>query len=74
MVCGLAAAHDRRVRYGRYRITVESSGRRTWFRLWLGSALLADNLATPAEVERELARHGLTLADFEDEPGNGGEG
>lgn len=49
---------------------MESDGRRTWFRLWLGRSLLADDLGSPVEVEAELARHGLTLDQFEDEPDN----
>lgn len=64
--------HDRGVLvFQRYRITVEAEGRRQWFRLWLGSALLADDVATVAELERELARHGLTLDQFEPESGEG---
>jgi hypothetical protein len=39
-------------------------GARQWFRLRLGSSVLADDVATVAELERELARYGLTLADF----------
>ncbi len=49
---------------------MESDGGRRWFRLWQGRALVADHLGTPTDVERELKPYGLTLADFEPEPGN----
>ncbi len=48
---------------------MESDGDRQWYRLWQGRALVADHLWTPADVERELAPYGLTLADFEDDDG-----
>jgi len=50
--------------FGRYSITVESQGGRQWFRLRLGRSVLADHVASMAELERELARHGLTLGQF----------
>lgn len=56
--------------FDRYRITVESDRGRQWFRLWLGESLLADNLGSVAELERKLARYGLTLDQFEEkQPG-----
>lgn len=53
--------------FGRYRVTVEREGRRQWFRLWLGGSVLADEVATVAELERELARYGLRLDQFKPE-------
>lgn len=44
---------------------MEAQGRRQWFRLRLGDAVLADDIASVAELERELARHGLSLDRFE---------
>ncbi len=58
------------MRYGRWRITVESDGSRRWFRLWLGRSVVADRLWTLADLARALEPYGLTLADFEDEPGS----
>lgn len=46
-------------------MTAEQDGGRRWFRLWLGRSLVADLLWTQEDLERELARWGLTLADFE---------
>ncbi len=43
---------------------METSDGRQWFRLYRGAALLADNLRTQQELERELERYGLALADF----------
>jgi hypothetical protein len=54
------------LRHGRYTISVERQGAREWFRLRLGTSVLADRVWTVADLERELARYGLTLADFGD--------
>ncbi len=56
------------MRYGRWRITVESDGSRQWFRLRLGRSVVADRLWSEADLVRELARYGLSLDQFEDEP------
>lgn len=57
---------------GRYSITVEREGARSWFRLRLGSSVVADRVWSEAELVRELARYGLTLADFaDDSPADG---
>lgn len=50
--------------FEQYTITVERQGRRQWFRLRMGQAVIADNLPSMAALERELARYGLALADF----------
>jgi hypothetical protein len=59
------------VRYRRWRITVERDGARRWFRLRLGRSVVADWLWSEADLVRELARYGLTLADFEDDARSG---
>ena len=70
VVCRRRAGHDRRVRFGRWRISVESQGGRQWFRLYLGRSVVADRLWTPEDLERALEPYGLTVDQFEDEPGN----
>lgn len=44
---------------------MESDGGRQWFRLYLGRSLVADKIWSEADLERELARYGLTLDQFQ---------